>query len=277
MQAIQETRARWGKHAAAQPWPWPPRRYVITNQKGGQGKTTTAINLAAELAAAGARVRVIDCDPQVGSATYWLPPQWDHLEPHERRDLAHVLLGQAALDEATWPTAVAGVDIVPSFHTAAQFEALRPPGADLVLRQAIDAAAAYDVTLIDCPPNLGLLTVTAITSADDVIIPVQPGGLDLAGVSDLNQTLVLVRQRLNPALRVRVVVICARLRSNLAVAVEQQLAADYPDAIHHAVRHTVAVREAPTLHQTLREHAPRATATIDYRELAARLYPTEQR
>ena len=276
MQGTQQTRAIRGKHATVAPWPWPPRRYVITNQKGGQGKTTTAVNLGTELAVAGARVRVIDCDPQMGSATYWLPPQWDDVPPHERRDLAHVLLGQATLDEATWPTAVPGFAIVPSFHTAAQFEAVRPPGADLVLRQAIDAATVYDVTLVDCPPNLGLLTVTAITSADDVIVPVKPGGLDLAGVSDLNQTLALVRQRLNPALRVRAVVVCDRLRTNLAGAVEQQLAADYPDAVHHAIRHTVAASEAPTLHRPLREHAPRATATADYRDLAARLYPAGQ-
>jgi chromosome partitioning protein len=251
---------------------WAPRRYVITNQKGGQGKTTTAVNLGAEFAAAGARVRLMDCDPQLGSATYWLPPVWDHIEQNARLDLSHVLMNLATLDQATWPTTVPGLYIVPSFHSVGQFEVMRPPGADLVLRQAIGEAEPYDVTLIDCPPNLGLLTVTAITAADDVIIPCKPGGLDLAGVSDLNQTLRLVKARLNPNMHVTAVVVCDKMPSRFADAVQQQLTADYPDAVHHVIRHTVRAGEAPTAKQALRDYAPRATATADYRVLAERLY-----
>jgi chromosome partitioning protein len=243
---------------------------VITNQKGGQGKTTTTVELGAVLASRGAMVRIVDADPQIGSATFWLPPQYDGAG--ERPDLSHVLLGQAGLDEATWPTTVPGLYIVPSYHTAGQFEAVRPPGADLILRQAIDDGQDFDITLIDCPPNLGLLTVTAITAADDVIIPCQPGGLDLAGVSDLNQTLALVRRRLNPALHVTAVVVCGKMRSNLASAVEQQLAADYPDAIHRTIRRAVTASEAPAAHQPLQQYAPRATAAADYRALADALY-----
>jgi len=252
---------------------WGRRRFVIINQKGGQGKTTTTVNLGAQLAKSGAKVRSIDADPQIGSATYWLPPQWDHVAPGERFDLSHVLLGQATLDQATWPTTVPGLFMVPSYHSAGQFELVRPPGADMVLRQAIDEAEPYDVTLIDCPPNLGLLTVTAITAADDVIIPVRPGGLDLAGVSDLNQTLKLVKARLNPQLRVAVVLVCGKLSSNFADAVEDQLKADYPQALHQAIRHTVRVGEAPTVKQPLIEYAPDATATEDYKSLAELLYP----
>jgi chromosome partitioning protein len=252
--------------------PWAPRRYVITNQKGGQGKTTTAVNLGAEFAASGARVRLLDCDPQLGSATYWLPPVWGHAEQGARWDLSHVLMNQATLDQATWPTTVPNLFIVPSYHSVGQFEVMRPPGADLVLRQAIGEAKPYDVTLIDCPPNLGLLTITAITAADDVIIPCKPGGLDLAGVSDLNQTLQLVKARLNPNMHVTAVVVCDRMPSRFATAVEQQLTEDYPDAVHHVIRHTVRAGEAPTANQALRDYAPRATATEDYQVLAKRLY-----
>ncbi|MFI6889949.1 ParA family protein [Streptosporangium canum] len=252
---------------------WGQRRFVVTNQKGGQGKTTTTVNLGAQLATQGAKVRAIDADPQIGSATFWLPPQWEHVDPGQRFDLSHVLTGQATLDQATWPTTVPGLFIVPSFHSLGQFELLRPPGADLVLRQAIDRADPYDVTLTDCPPNLGLLTVTSITSSDEVIIPCKPGGLDLAGVNDLNQTLALVKDRLNPNVHVAAVLVCGKLQSNFVDAIEQQLQADYPDAIHQAIRHTVRVGEAPTVRQPLIEYAPDSTATEDYRTLAGRLFP----
>jgi len=251
--------------------PLPPRRYVITNQKGGQGKTTTAVGLGAEFAAAGYRVRMVDCDPQYASLTFWFPPKWDDIPPDQRYDLSHVLMGQVSLDQATWPTVVPGLDIVPSYKSVTQFEALRPPGADLVLRQALDEAEPCGITLIDCPPNLGLLTVTAIASADEVIIPVLPGALDVAGVSDLNQTLALVRKRLNPDLRVAAIILRRIHRTGLAVAIEQQLLADYPDAIHQIIRHAVKIAEAPNFHATLRDYAPAATATADYQAFAERL------
>ena len=185
--------------------------------------------------------------------------------------LSHVLMGQATLDEATWPTSVPGVFIVPSFATLGQFELARPPGADVILRQAIDKATPATVTLADCPPNLGLLTVACITSADDVIIACKPGGLDLAGVSDLNQTLQLVQARLNPDLQVTAVVVCDKLPTAFGNAIEQQLLADYPDALHQGIRHTVRVGEAPTVHEPLTTYAPRATATRDYAALATAL------
>lgn len=248
-----------------------PRRYVISNQKGGQGKTTTTVGLGAEFAGAGYSVRVIDCDPQYASLTLWMAPQWDDVALDQRRDLSHVLLSEATLDEATWPTTVPGLFIVPSYRTVTQFESQRPPGADLILRQALDDAQPYDVTLIDCPPNLGLLTVTALAAADDVIIPVLPGGLDIAGVTDLNQTLTLVKKRLNPAINVIAVAHRRISRSKLAEAIERQLLADYPDAIHQVIRQSVRVAEAPTVQQTLRDYAPDSTATADYQSLASRL------
>jgi len=249
----------------------PPRRYVITNQKGGQGKTTTAVGLGAEFAADGYRVRMVDCDPQYASLTYWFPPQWDDVPADQRYDLSHALLGHVSLDQATWPTVCPGLFIIPSYKTVTQFESERPPGADLVLRQALDEAEPYDITLIDCPPNLGLLTVTAIASADEVLIPVLPGALDVAGVSDLSQTLALVRKRLNPGLNVAAIVLRRFQRTSLAAAIEQQLTADYPDAIHQIIRHTVKIAEAPHFHLPFRDYAPTATATADYNQFAERL------
>lgn len=249
----------------------PQQRYTVTNQKGGQGKTTTTVGLAAEFAAAGCTVRMIDCDPQLASLTEWLPPRWAEADPVSRFDIFHVLCEGVPIDRATWPTGVENLHIVPSFKTATQFDRMPPPGADFVLREALDDATRYDVTLIDCPPNLGQITVAAIASADEVIIPVLPGALDLAGVGDLNQTIALVRKRLNPAITVAAVLLRRIRRTAFGEAVERQLLADFPDAIFQIVRHAVRTEEAPSVHQTLIEYAPESTTVADYRQLAARL------
>ena len=250
----------------------PPLRYVVTNQKGGQGKTTTSAGLAGVYAAAGRTVRMLDCDPQLASLTHWFPPQWDGVPEAERFDIYHVLSGVVPLDRATWPTGIPNLFIVPSFKTATQFDRMPPPGADFVLREALDEAATpYDVTLADCPPNLGQITVAAIASGDDVIIPVLPGALDLAGVSDLNQTIALVQKRLNPQIHVAAVLLRRIRRTAFADAIAKQLLADYPDAIFQIIRHSVKAEEAPLAHQTLTDYAPESTTTADYCQLAARL------
>lgn len=251
-----------------------PLRYVTTNQKGGQGKTTTTIGLAAEYAASGRRVRMIDCDPQYAALTAWLPPQWASAEQAARFDLSHVLSSTdpVPLDLATWPTGVENLYIVPSFKTVGVFDRMSPAGADFSLREALEESdEPFDVTLIDCPPNLGQLTVSAITAADEVIIPVLPGALDLMGVSDLNQTLALVKKRLNPALDVAAVLLRRIRRTAFGNAVEKQLLVDYPQAIIQIVRHAVRVEEAPNAHQTILDYAPQATTAADYQRLAYKL------
>lgn len=280
-QVIQPTRAvpasveearrlRW----AFPPGAFGPLRYVITNQKGGQGKTTTTSELAAEFAASGRRVRMVDCDPQYAALTTWLPPQWGSAGPADRFDLSHVLAGTdpVPIDRATWPTGIPNLYIVPSFKTAGGFDRMSPPGADFAIREALEESAEpFDVTLIDCPPNLGQLTVSAITAADDVIIPVLPGALDMMGVSDLSQTLALVKKRLNPSLNVAAILLRRVRQTNFGEAVEKQLLADYPEAIFQVIRHSVRAEEAPLEHTTILDYAPESTTTADYRELAYRL------
>lgn len=248
--------------------PAPGRRIAVYNTKGGSGKTTTAVSLAAEFAARGLRVRLMDGDSRGGTATSWLPPQWNGAGEDQRADLSHVLMNGVPLDEATWPTTVKGLGIVPSYSTLGQFELIREAGMDFVLRLALDAATPCDMTLIDCPPNAGAITANALAAAEEVVIPLKVGGLDLEGVADLNQTLALVKRRLSPRSHVVAVVVCDMLPTRFADAVITQMAEDYPDAIHHQVRRTVRVAEAPTWHIPLREHAPTATATADYAELA---------
>lgn len=260
-------------------WAYPagalgPVRYVITNQKGGQGKTTTTIELAAQFAASGRRVRMIDCDPQFAALTTWLPPRWEETEQAARFDLSHVLSGTdpVPIDLATWPTGIENLYVVPSFKTAGAFDRLSPPGADFAIREALEESAEpFDVTLIDCPPNLGQLTVSAITGADNVIIPVLPGALDLMGVSDLNQTLALVRKRLNPSLDVAAVLLRRVRKTGFGEAIEKQLLVDYPQAIFQIVRHSVRAEEAPNEHMTVLDYAPPSTTVADYQELAFNL------
>lgn len=255
-------------------WPWPHRRFVVCNQKGGQGKTTTAVELAAELAAAGARVLLIDADPQIGSATFWLPPDYgDVTDPRLRGDLLSVLMDEATLAQASWPTSVPGLLIVPSYHSAAAFEIQRPPMAEMVLRHALDEAAGeHDVVIMDCAPSLGLLTVGAIAAADEAIIACKPGSLDLAGVQDLNKTFAAVQKHLNPGLRVAAVAVCMWSATIFARMLEERLQEDYPHAVHQGIRTTVRAAEAATEHRPLREYAPESTAARDYATLAWRLY-----
>lgn len=250
----------------------PGETVTVVNQKGGQGKTTTAVSLAAELAGRGKRVRIIDADAQEGSTTRWLQPQWGETGEDKRYSLLHVLTGQVAIADATWPTQVPGLDIVPAFASLKRFESETVPGRDVALQSAIERGPAYDATIIDCAPDLGQTTLTALVAASAVVIPVKVGGLDLWGVAELNKTLGLVRDRLRSDQRTVAVVVTMLLRSGLTDDVIEQLKIDYPHALHSTVRHTVRAGEAPLAHVPLGEYAPDATATADYSTLVDALF-----
>ncbi len=239
--------------------------YAVVNQKGGAGKTTTVISLGAVWAAWGLRVRAIDADPQAGSATFWLPPQ------RKAPDLKAVYFDEATLDEATAETAVPGLYLVPSDKTLGQVEYANLPDANLSMRSAIAESAKYDVTLLDCRPTLGVLTVSQLVAAPEVIIPLGASGMDVPGLVELADTLATVRRRLNPALRVTAVVVCDDADTLLSRDVRAQLEEDYPDAVHWRIRHSVRVAEAPFAHKPLTEYAPDAPPTREYIGLAAEL------
>jgi chromosome partitioning protein len=235
---------------------------VVVNQKGGTGKTTTAVELGAVLAAAGMAVRLIDCDPQEGSASDWL-------RTHAGRGtLVNVFLNGMPLDQVTYSTCVDDLEIVPSDLTLAQVEYARPAGAETALGAAIAKSYHYDVTLIDCTPSLGLLTIAALGAATDAIIPLKAGGLDITAVTSLNRTIGQVRKKINDQLRVRAVLLTAVQRSNLTRDIFAQLAHDYPDSIIAPIRHSVRAAEAPLAGRPIREHAPDSTAANDYGQVA---------
>lgn len=247
---------------------------AILNQKGGQGKTTTTAETGAELAANQVQVRVIDADGQDGGLTVLLPPQWHDAPMEERWELADVLAGKCTLDQATWPTVIPGLYVVPASEAVKRFgRDPGDPGREWTLHEAITASErTFGATLIDCPPNLGDVTLTALVAATDIVIPVKAGGLDLKGVGQLNRILVLVRQRMRADQVVRALILTVRESNTLTDKIIKLLLSDYPEALHGAVRKTVRVAESALSDEPAALYAPDCTAVSDYREITHNLF-----
>ncbi len=195
-------------------------KIAIANQKGGVGKTTTAINLATALAAAGKTVLLLDMDAQ-GNASTGLGID------RRARDCSiyDVILGEASIAEATMPTSVPGLSIVPSTSAlaGAEVELVGLDRRNRRLAEAVDDAPAYDFILTDCPPSLGLLTLNALTAAEAVLVPLQCEFFALEGLSQLLDTIERVRSGLNPRLRLLGVVLTMADRRN---RLSEQVVAD---------------------------------------------------
>ena len=222
------------------------RVVAVTNQKGGVGKTTTAINLAACLAEAGVRVLLVDLDPQA-NASAGLGARGR--EP--RLSTYGVLAGESALEDAVVPTAVAGLDLLPACAdlAGAVAELVDVEDGDLALAQVLDGhLGAYDFVFIDCPPSLGVLTVNALVAAREVLIPVQAEYYALEGLAQLLDTVSLVRERLNPELQVLgVLVTMLDARTRIAREVAAEVREHLPTHVFDvAVPRNVRLAEAPS-------------------------------
>ena len=244
---------------------------AIANQKGGVGKTTTAINLAASLAAADCRSLIVDCDPQANS-TSGVGVQPRPGQP----DFYNVLMGEALLEEAVLPTTVAGLDIVPSGRNlaGANVELVPEPDRAVRLRQGRDRSSlAHDFLLLDCPPSLDLLTLNALAAADSLLIPIHCEYFALEGISAIMDTLDRVRSTLNPALRVEGILLTMYdPRTSLGRQVAQELRDHFPGLVLNTViPRNVRLAEAPSHGAPILQYDVRSKGAAAYLALAREL------
>lgn len=239
---------------------------AIANQAGSAGKTTTAVTLAALLAETGRTVRLVDLDAQA-NASHWLTA--DQIE----LTIGDVLLRGTSLDKATTSTALAGLDLVPATASLddAAVQLGRTTGGEQRLRLALESSAAYDVTLIDCPGSLGVLTVAAFVAAGrDVVTVTTPTLKELAGIPKVADTITDVADAYNPKLRLAAIVPCAvpAPAAGAMYAEAMQLVTDtYPDLTTPAARRSVRVPEAYAQQRVLHQHDPHGGVTQDYRTI----------
>ena len=254
--------------AAFEPGATPNRVIAVCNQKGGVGKTVTALELAMALIALGLRVRLIDGDPQEASLSAWLRFFYPEDLPQEQRySLEHLFFDNSvSLQDISYATPYKGLSFVPSYPDLGDVESKHPAGSETELQYHLEKSRDdVDVTIIDCGPSLGTLTVSALVAAHDVLIPVQAAsGLDVRGAAALNRTIKTVRGRLNPSLRVAAVFLTDFEKSSLARQIGGKLAAAYPQALIVPARTSVRVGEAELALEPLRTFAPDATVVADY-------------
>ncbi|MEW1551332.1 ParA family protein [Streptomyces tsukubensis] len=254
------------------------RVYVVVNQKGGAGKSTTCVELAAAWVAMGYTVRIIDADPQdAGITGAWLPPVFDGVPEKERYNLKHVLYGRQPLDEATYETAVRGLYLVPSYKDLDRVNFDGKAARDGMLRAAISRSTVpVDITIIDSPPSLGKLSVNGLVAADKLILPLKVSGLDRESLADLQETIRSVQSVENPNLTVEAVVLTDWSKSNFATQIAATVRRDYPDVMIAPARRNVKAASAPQYGRPLRAIDNRATTAVDYDQLARLLLPAKE-
>lgn len=254
------------------------RRIAIINQKGGVGKTTTAVNLASALAELGQRVMLIDLDPQAHASL--------HLGLHltaEDCSIYHALTGTARLAQARQSVGER-LAVVPSHLdlAAAEMELAGEVGREIILRELLQQDTdEFDIVILDCPPSLGVLTLNALTTAGEVLLPMQAHFLSLHGFSKLLKTVELVARRLNPVLTLSGVVFCmyeghTRLAQEVIAdvhtffEVERRKGTTWCDAVNFEtrIRRNIRLAEAPSHGQSIFQYAPQSHGAEDYRNLA---------
>lgn len=244
--------------------------YAIANQKGGVGKTTTAVNVAACIAAAGYQTLLVDVDPQ-GNATVGLGVTREH-DP-ERPGLYEVLGGDVPAPAAVGPTGIEHLSLLRSTPdlAGANVELPRAAGSENRLRDALAPVRdRYAFTLLDCPPSLGPLTVNALVAAERVIVPVQTEYFALEGLAGLLDTLALIQRELNPRLTVAGMLLTMHdARTKLAQDVEREVREHFPALVFDTViPRNVRVGEAPSYGLPVIHHDPHCAGSTAYFELA---------
>jgi chromosome partitioning protein len=247
------------------------RIIAICNQKGGVGKTTTTINLAAALAELDRRVLVLDLDPQFNATSGF------GIDPYlsTRTTIAEVLLDpQTKLEAGIVATCIAGVDLVPSTLDLARADVLLPQmvANELILsgRLTKTIRGRYDYVLIDCPPNLGRLTINALAAASDLLVPVQAGRWAMSGTQALFDIVEVVRDRLNPELRI-LGILCTMVdgRTALGRDVVAEIRTTFGEqTLETVIKQATKLSEAAFAEQPITRYAPKSDAAESYRALA---------
>lgn len=243
-----------------------PRIIAIVNQKGGVGKSTTAVNLGACLAEAGHRTLLVDLDPQANATSGLGMPR-----DRESGSIYDLLLGEATLAGCVISTAVPNLDIVPSTINlaGAEVEMAGIMGRETLLRDAL-TSASYAFVLLDSPPSLGLLTINALTAASEALIPLQCEYYALEGLTQLLQSVELVRRHLNPSLEVSGVLLTMYdSRTNLSDQVASEVRRFFGERVYHTViPRSIRLAEAPSHGKPITAYDPDSRGAKAYLELA---------
>ena len=251
------------------------RIIAVANQKGGVGKTTTAINLSACLAEQGKSVLLMDLDPQ-GNSTSGLGVNKNETE-YSSYD---VVVNDCPVDRATVDTMIDTLKLVPSeiALAGAEVELVNVMAREQVLKHAFDEMEqAYDYVFIDCPPSLGLLTLNSLTASDKVLVPIQCEFYALEGLSMLMNTVKLVRKNLNPTLDVEGVVLTMYdSRTNLSTQVVGEVKKFFKNKVYETIiPRSVRLGEAPSYGLPINRYAPNSAGAIAYRNLAEEMLSKE--
>ena len=250
---------------------------AFSNQKGGVGKTTTAINLAAYVAETGRKVLLVDFDPQ-GNATSGYGIEKNQLE----RNCYDMLMGDCTAADVTHPTVIKNLWIIPSNIdlAAAEVDLVPVPQRESALKRALEPVLGqYDYIFVDCPPSLGLLTLNALVASNSVIIPIQSEFFALEGLSQLMNSINIVKKRLNPTLTISGVVLTMYdMRTTMSKQVTEELFKYFGDKIYTVpVPRNVKLVESPSYGIPVLLHAPKCNGAVAYGALAKQFLDREEK
>lgn len=241
---------------------------AITNQKGGVGKTTSCVNLAAYVASAGKKVLLIDIDPQ-GNACSSVGVEVEK----EQNSVYEVLLGEVNIKEAIYPSVLKGLDVIPSTVdlSGAEVDLVYMDNREKILKEALTSVInEYDYVFIDCPPSLGLLTVNALTATNSIIIPIQCEYFALVGLGQLMNTVRLIKKHLNPEIEIEGVLLTMKdNRSNLVAQVSEEIHKYFGTKVYNTyIPRNVRLAESPSHGKPIILYDHKSKGALAYKALS---------